>query len=450
MELRRKIRSSQHGEKPDNFNILPAYAHDYGNYAARYGMGNFQIQVVMKLDSRLDFEKLSKAVRLSVDEEPVLGCRFVEHDPPYWKRIEDIDNVQFCTMEETDDSEAAVQRFLESPLDMDKDPMVNVRLIRAGAYDIIGLKINHTCSDGSGTKDYIQLLSKIYSSLDSEKGGYIPTPRIRSRDDHYKILENLGIKHPEFENTPVDAPRTVWPFPWKSSGSRETCNFAISQLPAGKIDDLSRYAKAKGATINDLLITALYRAMFRLSRPPHGIPMDMGVTVDLRRYLPENKAEAIRNLSGGIILRIARKKNETFERTLSRIASAMEHKKTKNPGFQCAVGAERAEKLSFRQFLAVSKFISRLSETASRKCMFCSPGLSNVGFVSRAPIIFGQAAVTEAFFIPPVVCVPSLLFVASSYNGIMTLAAGYYEGSVERSYVEKLLDAMKSELLAII
>ena len=45
---------------------LPASAHDIGNYLARYRLANFQIQAVMKLDGRLDYDKLVRAVRLSV------------------------------------------------------------------------------------------------------------------------------------------------------------------------------------------------------------------------------------------------------------------------------------------------------------------------------------------------------------------------------------------------
>lgn len=427
--------------------IMPAYSHDYGNYVARYGMGNFQIQVIMKLDGRLDFDKLSKAVRLSVDAEPILGCRFIEHEPPYWKRLEDIDSTIFCSMEETDNTEEAVHRFLESHLDMDHDPMVKVKLIRSGQYDTLGIKLNHTCSDGSGVKDYMELLSHIYSCIDRENGVYVPKPSVRSKADHEKIMNTLGIKHPELDNSLVEAPRTVWPFPWQSGGQKDSTSFVICQLPYGQLDVLSKYAKERGATINDLTITAFYRAMFKMSQIPYGIPMDLGVTVDLRRYLPDKKAEAIRNLSGGIIVRIPRLIDEPFDRTLSRVVSVMDRKKGQNPGYQCATGAERAEKVNFHMFLAFSKFLSRASEITSQNCFFCSPGLSNVGIISKSLIKFGETTVTEAYFINPVVRVPGFLLVASSYNGIMTLATGYYKDSINRTYIEKLLDKIKSELI---
>lgn len=427
--------------------VIPAFAHDYGNYVARYGMGNYQIQAVMKLDDRIDFDKLSAAVRLSVDAEPVLGCRFVEHNPPYWKRRKDIDNIMFCSLEETDNTEEAVGRFLESPLDMDRDPMVKVKLIRSEQCDTIGLKLNHTCCDGAGVKEYIQLLSGIYSAIARVNGVYVPEPSIRDNEDHVKVFKNLGIRHPELDTSIVEAPRTVWPFHWKSAGQKDVTPFVICRLPEGQLDLLSKYGKERGATINDLILAAFYRAMFKITRPPYHVPMDIGLTVDLRRYLPGNRASAIRNLSGGIVLRIARLKDEPFDGTLARVVSLMNRKKSKNPGYQCATGAERAEILNFHQFLTFAKFMSKASDVFLKSCHYCSPGLSNVGIISKTPIKFGGSTVTDAYIIPPVIRMPGILLVASSYNGILTFAAGYYKGSVRKENFERLLEGIKNELL---
>jgi NRPS condensation-like uncharacterized protein len=133
-------------------NIIPANAHDICNYVAKYDMANFQIQAIMKLDGRLNFYKLERAVRLSIDAEPVLGCQFIKSAAPYWKRYHDIDNVKFCSIEHTDNPDESVKKFLEGPLDMDKGPMVKVKLIRSGLHDILGVKINHTCCDAAGAR----------------------------------------------------------------------------------------------------------------------------------------------------------------------------------------------------------------------------------------------------------------------------------------------------------
>ncbi len=49
---------------------------------------DMMIQMELELDHRLDDERLARAVELTFDAEPVLGCRFVKHPKmPYWERL---------------------------------------------------------------------------------------------------------------------------------------------------------------------------------------------------------------------------------------------------------------------------------------------------------------------------------------------------------------------------
>ena len=430
---------------------LPANGHDICNYLARYGMANHLIQAVLKLDGRLDFEKLSKAVRLSIDEEPVLGCRFVEGNPPYWRRLDNIDETMFCSQEETGDPDEAAKRFLECPLCMDKDLMVKVRLIRSVQYDTLCIKINHACCDGAGSKEYIELLSKIYSCIVRDNGIYIPNPKIGGRKDQDRLFNELGIKDPEKEwNPSLIAPRTTWVFPWKP-GRTDSIRFSVCRLPCGQLDVMSEYGKARGATINDLILTAFYRAMFKISKPVYGIPMDISSTIDMRRYLPNQKAEAIRNFSGGFVTRIARKKGEAFGRTLHRVVNVMKKIKAGNPGLQNAIGGERVEKMVFPNLCAYFRTVSFASRIASLipalSGYACFPGISNFGFVSKSLIRFGESVVTDAYIVPPVVRAPGFLLLACTYNGIMTLVLGYYKASICREDVEGLLNKIRDELI---
>lgn len=428
-----------------NMEKLPAYGHDIGNYVARYGMGNYQIQTIMKLNGRLDYNRLKKAVRLSIEAEPVLGCQFVEHYPPYWKRMEDIDITRFCSYEETSNANEAINRFLESHFDMDCDPMVKVKLIRTDSIDIIGIKLNHTCTDGGGVKEYIRLLSRIYSKIKDKNANYYVKPSVRSRRDHEKALKTLGIKYPLADTSIAESPRTAWPFPWKSGGHRDKSSFVVCKLPYGLLNRLSSYGKERGATINDLILTAFYRALFKLTNPPYWIPMDMGVTVDLRRYLPGGKAEAIRNFSGGVVLRIPRLFGESFEDTLSRISKDMNRKKKRKPGYQNATGAERMEKLNFYLSAAYFKNISAAAGIFSNSCFYCMPGLSNLGLISL--IKFGDVEVSDAYVVPPVIRAPGLLLLASSYNNILYFSVGYYKSSIKRGYIKLLLNTIRDELI---
>jgi len=441
----RKVKTYENIEgKPG---VIPATGNDVYNYIARYGMANFQIQVVMKLNGRLDRSRLIKAVRLSVDAEPVFGCRFVENHPPYWKRLDNIDKVRFCTFEETYNPDEAIKRFVESPLDMDNDPMVKLRLISCGQYDTLCLKINHTCCDGTGTKEYINLLSDIYSRLGQNNGVFVPKPRTRSRKDQDRLFEALGIKDPESAWTgELEKPRNMFAFPWQPGRPVNPCS-AVCKLPPGIIEKMSKYAKSRDATINDLILTALYRAMFEMSQPKYGVPIDIAMTVDLRRYLPDHKTEAIRNFSGGVNTRLARLANESFEDTLSRVVPMMNKIKNSRPGLQSAIGLERVEKGDFHQTTSYYRTLSQLFTLFAGCIRQCTPVLSNLGFLEKSLIKFGNVAVTDAYIIPPALCAPGLLFCVGTYNDVMTISVSYYEPQVQRCHIERLLLLIRKELI---
>ena len=71
---------------------------------------------------------------------------------------------------------------------MDSDPNVKVKLIRSTQDDTLCIKMNHATCDGAGAKEYVILLSEIYSAIDKENGTFIPNPKIAGRKDQEKLL----------------------------------------------------------------------------------------------------------------------------------------------------------------------------------------------------------------------------------------------------------------------
>ncbi|MDP4180463.1 MAG: condensation domain-containing protein [Bacillota bacterium] len=446
-----KYANANNGNTSNNENILPANGHDIYNYVARYGMANFQIQAILKFDGRIDFNKLSRAVRLSVDAEPVFGCRFVEDEPPYWKRIDDIDNVTFCLMEETNNIDEAVQRYIDSPLDMDNDPMVKIKLIRSERYDALGIKINHACCDGTGVKEYIQLLSDIYSCIDHENGIFVPKPRIRNRKDQDRLFNALNITDLNAAFIPgSEILLPTWPFPWKKEVSNDI-HIEVCRISEEQFSYIEKYAKLMKATVNDLILTAFYRAMLDMGEPIYGYPMEIPITVDLRRYLSDHKTEAIRNFSGSVNTRLSMIKNEPFDETLSRIKTVTNEIKKGYPGLQSAIGLERLEKMSFQETLAYYQVGSEVTERASHCSFYCGdkcvPTLSNLGFITKYLMKFGRNIITDAYIVPPVVRAPGLLVMVSTYNNILTLSMGYYHSTISKNDAERLLNKIKIELI---
>ncbi len=429
-----------------------ANGHDIYNYIARYGISNIQIQAVLKFDGKLDFDKLKQAVRLSVDSEPVFKSRFVEDERPYWKIIENIGIVDFCTLLETDDIERAVDDFIQTPMDLDKDPMVKVKLIRSGHQDVLGIKINHACCDGAGVKEYIQLLSQIYTSINQENVSYVPTPRIAGRTDQDRLFEDLGMTNPDLEFMPgTDVFHPMWPFPWEPTGSN-IARVSVCRLPVGCLAAMREYVKRIGVTLNDYILTACYRAMLRIKQPIYGSPMEFPITIDLRRYLSDHKTQAIRNFSGSVRTELSMNIDEPFEQTLQRASNMMKELKNGYPGLQSAIGLERIERLNYSDILSYYQAVLDPKKAVSFCPLYygdkCVPTLSNIGYLSNSLIKFDDKTVIDAYVLPPVVRAPGLLLMASSYDSVLTLAAGYYKSTVNGEYIDELLNKIKDELIS--
>ena len=430
--------------KQSSTDIIPAGERDIHNYLTCNRMATSQIQVIMKLDGRLDFDRLTQAVKLSVDAEPILASRFVEDKKYYWKRLENIDEIAFCSLEETDNADETVMQFLQSPLDMDNDPQVKVKIIRLEQYDILGVKLNYVCCDGTAAKEYIKLLSQIYSCIDQGEGTFKTESQIGSREDQDGLFKELGIKYPELRWNPLsEPPKTKWGFPW-AQRREDSIRFEVCRIPKSDFGKIYQYGKSREATINDLILTAFYRTMFKISKPKQGVPMDINSTMDLRSYLLNHKSQTIKNLSGGLITRIARIINEPFDGTLSRVMSATTNIKESHSD-------ENNEKISSAYFQDYFDHMSQTLETSTKSPLYigneCFPGLCNLESISESLIGFGQNVVTDAYIIPPVIRAPGLLLLVSSYNDILTMSLGYCKASISHRDMKALLNSIKDELI---
>ena len=131
---------------------------------------------------------------------------------------------------------------------------------------------------------------------------------------------------------------------------------------------------------------------------------------------------------------------------VARYSSEMNRIKNSRGGLQSAIGLERVERLTLSETLAYYKLVSQWSYYCGDKC---APVLSNLGVLSHQLIKFGERTALDFYIIPPVVRPPGLLLMAGTYNSVITLAVGIYEGTVAREEIEKLLGFIKEELTGI-
>lgn len=422
---------------------LQATGQDRFNYLAKYGTSNIQIQAVIEFDQQLDADILKKAVRLSLDAEPILGCKFVEDEKvAYWKRFEDLEGIKWFGFELADNKRGATEQFLKSSFAFEGQ-QVYVQLIRAGEGDTLCVKINHSCSDGAGVKEYLQLLAGIYSKL-REDSGFQPVPNLEGRRDQKHYFDALGIQEPlALFNPKAEMLPPTWAFPYHGIELKEM-HISMRRFYDKAFDRIKAFGKAHGVTVNTIILTAYFRSLFKLITPPAGEDMEIYVTMDLRKAFEGNEAQAICNLSSFLHARTYRVEGESFMETLKRVSASIEELKHVQAGLP---GAVVMEALGVIDYSKAAGFL----QTARQQAVDTgksSPLLSNMGVIS--PLHFGQIVAKGAYMVAPAMYAPGFMMCASTYNRTLTLEVSFYEPSHSKQEVEACLEYIEKELRSLL
>lgn len=421
---------------PDEFAVN---GHDRFEYYLKYLSSNIQIQAVITFNQCLDAGILKKAVRLSLDAEPVLGCRFVEDEKkPTWQRFESPDEIQWFEFIHHDNKEEAMKQFISSSFPHEEQ-LVYVQLIRTQYEDVLCIKISHACSDAAGLKEYLQLLATIYSKL-QEDSGFQPRPNIESRRDQKNYFDALDIEEPLalFDPQAQKLPPT-WAFPYHGSEKKEA-HVTICRFGDEAFARIQTFGKTHQVTINTIILTTFYRCMFELIKPTVGEDMETCISIDLRGAFKGSTAQAICNLSVGLYPRIPRVEDESFIETLERVSGAIEELKRTRAELSDAVAMEVFGHIDYSKTVGVLQwFWQQAIETGKS-----SPLLSNMGIINS--LQFGQIAANDAYLVAPITNAPGFVMGVSTYNRTLTLEVSLYEPSHRKEEVEALMEMMKMEL----
>jgi NRPS condensation-like uncharacterized protein len=216
---------------------------------------------------------------------------------------------------------------------------------------------------------------------------------------------------------------------------------ALRRVSAADLEAMRAYGRERQAKFNDLLVTAIYRALFtRLGVMP-GERCMLALPVDLRRYLPPGTAVPVANLSGGNVYELTYQPGERFEETLERVLVYSRRFKAGFPGLAGAM----LEALMFAPGYAIGRaLIERFMVRAMAEGNM-GPFLSNVGIIDEQGFDFG-VPIADAFGLGLISFPPNLNIASSTFRGVLTLTSGYCPSAIAPEVVEEFLDDIVHEL----
>lgn len=418
---------------------FPAPPLDWLEYAARQ-VADQQLHCVVAFENRVDAARMARAVRLTLDAEPVLGCRFVpDLARPFWERRGDLDALPLCPVIETGAAERAAWEWIAAPLDVNRDLVVQARIFR-GDRDLLCIKLDHVAADAGGAKEYAYLLARTYRALATQPD-YVPLPNTRGSRGVGQVFSCVAPWQLIRAWPAHSRPGPRWGLPG-SRGELGDRGFAVRRIGAEQFRAIRAYARARGASINDVLLAAEFRALAALIRPPSGERLAIQVSMDLRRYLPNRRGRTIANLASALFPTIEWRPAEPFEQTLQQARDAMDAIKANSPGLGSALYLQIGARL-----LGFSRLVPMIERamSASTETGLSHPFLSNLGPLDVESLCFGEQ-IADAFLVGPILFRPGFMLSVSSFRDALFLSCGFCDAANNRPNYERFFDLLLAEL----
>jgi len=382
-------------------------------------MGDATLLSVMEFDRHLDTERLRLAASRCLDAFPILSSRlFRGHGPAYWEYQEggaaDVAVV---------DVGKDYRPYAVQALDPHTGPQAMFRILRSEERDVVVINVAHAAADGSGMKALMGALMTAYLDPRSVKACEDILP---ARD----TLWTAGLLEEEIPRRDgVDIIDPMWPRPCGTSNAPSTYHRAVVGSPG--LASIKELAKARGGTVNDVLMAAYFMAMSDLTG--HMGPQHVFFPVNLRRYLQDG-SRVMSNQAVNVSFTLERERGEKMPQILDKVIRETSRMKESRIGVREQVAFDRGCDPEGR---AVEEMVRRMARQQEQG--LADIFVSNPGPVPLPPI----SGLVSAYLAYPGLLMPSTCFVISTFRGEMTITMGYQD---DKSSREATLKAVQNFL----
>ncbi len=382
--------------------------------------------------SELDLARIKRAVDILADAFPLVCCGFEKshsHRPVWADRGHTAE--QMVSLIETDDPAAVVPRFLCQKLDLENGPQLKIGVIRNGTTDTLCVLINHMLCDAAGFKEVLYTLSSAYTCLEKQEEIHIG-PKMRDRSigqilKPYPVKDRIKIYCTKNQLNPHGDQK----FDFK--GDRSNPFIEMRKIPKDQFRCFKSYAKSRQASINDMILAANLRVLYRT----FGYAAPLPCAIDLRRFLPNRQAGGICNLMSNICCSVGPDIGDGFEDTLLKVKQQMDFQKND-------WGSVRNIALLEKLFTV---FPYKIAYNLLKKYFFNPPiALTNIGILDKNKLIFGKCVIKDAYMTGSIKYVPNFQVSVTTFDDEATLCVNLYGTEGDRQKVKTFLDDFAAEL----
>ena len=406
-----------------------------------HDIGQMVIRLEMLFAHHLDTERLDRAVRLTMNAAPILGCRFDDNaDFGCWRRLAESEQQGLEVVTKLSD----YQQLGAADVDVKNGPAIKVHLLREDAGDRLHVRLAHEVADAGAVKAVACLLSDIYCRL-AKDPGYTPTESLTGERNLEQVTRNL----PWTAKFSIVAALIKEGIAQNKKGRVQTIGLAATErtmpifvcrhFTEKQVSAMGDAGRGCGATLNDIFLTACFRSLSHEDDWDEHKQLSLNLTVDLRRYLRDDQNPGVCNLSGIEAMTLSGPIEESFAQTLSRVSAMTRSRKKGYLGLNIYGSPMRKmlEKMSLGKYREM--FYKKYNEMAQNGKL--CPTLTNMG---PLPTVDFNGPPCECHLLAPPMYVPAFSIGLSGYTGAITLSAAAF--GPDEPTVSHFMNAITTQL----
>jgi NRPS condensation-like uncharacterized protein len=402
------------------------------------------IHVEANVEGRLDESRLGQAIGTAAGTHPLARARLAPWSsdaPAYEWAIDDepeIDPLRVKTVGDSADLDEIRSELYSRPITLFESPPFRALLLHHPAGDFLMLSINHVACDGIGALRLLQSVLRAYAGVPDPTVDINPADALalaapavgRGLRDHLHRgrmnLQQLG----QMRSRPANiAAKDPTPRPGYGVQSMSLPVAALAGSPL---------RRRLGATVNDVLVAAVHRAVDGWNRMQGKDTGCVSIAVAVNTRPEEWRYEVVANLVSAETVSTTTDQRRSFESCVAAVAAQTEAAKRRGIGTLLAVPTKPlAGRVSQRRPFGwlVQASVNLIGGTA---------GVSNIGRVAPNWVDADDLRVKELRLSPP--AVGSLGIGAVSMEDTLNVTLRYRHSAFSRDAAASFADVVRAEL----
>ena len=313
---------------------------------------------------------------------------------------------------------------------------MHVTLVRGTNSCAVVVRISHLVTDGSDGKYLLNKLAESYRLL--EQTGTTAALEIKNGSrSAANAYSELNIKElASLAKTPFSDVKTMYSF--ADDNAHGVLRMLRCTIPAEVLTEARKKAKAEAeaATVNDVLLTALYRSYAKVT----GCEGRMSISsmMDLRSHCKDGISEGLSNMSGGLGTTLEVVQGNSFKNDLKCIAEQTEAAKSDPLSGLAGIPLLHMATKTLPMWL--------LLQAADMVYSSMSLNFTNLGNIPCEPLAMAGLKPTEGIFGGPLKRKPSVQVGTASFDGTaeLTILGDFMTEDVEP--LQRMLNGTYEEI----